>query len=108
MNNFSFKTKRAIFFSLLGLGLASGVTGVLNRDTDLGLIFLYTGFVVFMVSWPLNTRIMRCKKCQVPFSYVPQNSPYARVIRKFKAFNYLLHLRTLTHCQNEKCGVELD
>jgi len=107
MNNLSFKMKKIIYFALLAIGAASVVTGVLNRSSDQGLMFLYVGFVLFMVSWPLNTKIMRCKECRVPFNYVPQNSPYARMIRKFKAFNYLIHLRTLTHCQNEKCGVEL-
>jgi len=108
MSDLPFKTKRIIYFLLLGIGFVSVIIGFLNRATDQGLMFLYLGFVLFMVSLPINTKIMRCKTCKVSFNYVPQNSPYAQVIRKFKAFNYLLHLRTLTHCQNEKCGVELD
>ena len=112
MNNLPFKIKRTIYYLMWAVGIASVVAGVLSRNdagvTEQGFVFLSTGFVLLMVSWPFNTSVMRCKKCRVPFNYVPQNSPYARVLRKYKAFNYLIHLRTLTHCQNEKCGCELE
>ena len=94
-----FKHKKLIYLILVILGVAGVVTGLLIEDN----FFLFTGFVLFSVSWPFDTIFMKCEKCGVSLRHAFNHA----VLRKYRGINYITHLMKLEKCQNPNCKQEL-
>jgi len=96
----TFRHKKLIYFSLVIIGIAGIVTGLLTDDTR----FLYPGFSIFIVSWPFDTIFMKCDKCGVTFRFAFGHP----VLRKYRGVNYLMHLMKIKKCENPNCKHELE
>ena len=96
----TFRLKKFIYFSLVMIGVAGIVTGILTEDN----FFLFGGFALFMISWPFDTIFMKCDKCGVTFRFAFGHA----VLRKYRGVNYMTHLMKIKKCENPDCKQELE